>query len=237
MADIDTYIATPSGPIKGGLVLIHEIWGLVDHIKQVADRFAAEGYLTYAPDILTHAGMTPQVGAELQQLLRSPDPETRQAAQPLMRERTAPAHDQAYAEWAVPALREVVDELQRQPAIDARIGVLGFCFGGTYSYALAAADERVRTAVAFYGAPPDLDQIPRIGCPVLGIYGGKDERLMKGLPAVRAKMEEAGVDFTVKIYDDAEHAFFNDTAPRYDAEAAADAWQLSLDFLDRHLAG
>ena len=229
MADVDIYIATPSGPIKGGLVLIHEMWGLVDHIKKVADRFAAAGYLTYAPDILTHTGMTPRVGAELQELLQSPDPETRQAAQPRLRERTAPSHDPAYAAWAVPTLREVVDDLQRQPAIDARIGVLGFCFGGSYAYA--------RAAVAFYGAPPDLEQIPRIDCPVLGIYGGQDERLMSGLPDVRAAMESAGIDFTVKIYDDAQHAFFNDTGSRYDADAAADAWQLALDFLDRHLAG
>ncbi|QDP97921.1 dienelactone hydrolase family protein [Microlunatus elymi] len=236
MAGIDSYVATPSGPIKGGLVLIHEIWGLSDHIKQVADRFAGEGYLTYAPDILTHAGVTPKAGEELQRLLASPDPETRQAAQPLMRERTAPAHDPAYAQWAVPALREVVDDLQRRPAIDARIGVVGFCFGGSYTFALAAADERILAAVPFYGSPPDLDQVPRISCPVLGIYGSQDERLMESLPAVRGKMAEAGVDFTVKIYDGAQHAFFNETGNRYDAEAAAHAWQLALDFLDRHLA-
>jgi carboxymethylenebutenolidase len=234
-AEMETYIAKPTGRIKGGLVLIHEIWGLADHIKDVADRFAAEGYLTYAPDILSKAGITPKVGEELLELLSSPDEETRLAAQPAMRERMAPAHDPQYAEWAVSALRTVVDELAAQPGVDGRIGVLGFCFGGSYSFALAAADDRIRAAVPFYGSPPDLDQMAEIGCPVLAIYGSEDERLMQGLPAVQGKAAEVGVDLTTQVYDGAAHAFFNDTGPRYDPESAADAWRLALGFLDQHL--
>lgn len=233
--DIEIYRAVPEGEIRGGLVLIHEIWGLVDHIKEVADRFAAEGYLTFAPDILSKAGITPEAGRELLELVQNPDEKVRVAAQPLMRERTAPAHDPAYGAWAVSALQGVVDELAAQPGVDGRIAVLGFCFGGSYSFALAAADRRIRAAVPFYGAPPDPEKIPDISCPVLAIYGEDDERLMSGLPEVTERMREADIDFTVKVYEGAGHAFFNDTGSRYDPEAAADAWRLSLDFLKQHL--
>lgn len=232
---IEVYRADPPGEVRGGLIVIHEIWGLADHIKQVADRFAAEGYLVYAPDILSKAGITPQAGQELMDLMQNPDEKVRVAAQPLMRERMAPAHDPEYGAWAVSALQQVVDALIEQPGVDGRIAVLGFCFGGSYSFALAAADRRIRAAVPFYGAPPDPERIGDISCPVLAIYGGEDERLMQGLPEVRRRMEGTGVDATIKVYDGAGHAFFNDTGSRYDADATADAWRLTLDFLRRHL--
>ncbi|SDS26761.1 dienelactone hydrolase family protein [Microlunatus soli] len=232
---IEVFKAIPSGEIKGGLLLIHEIWGLVDHIRDVAGRFAEQGYLTYAPDILSKAGMTPKIGQELVELSNDPDEEKRVTVQPLMREKAAPAFDPEYAEWAVATLRGVVDELADQPGVDGRLAVLGFCFGGTYSFALAAADDRIKAAVPFYGAPADLGAVSAIGCPVLAIYGDQDERLMTGLPDVEAAMKAAGVDFTAKVYPGAAHAFFNDAGPRYDEKAATDAWQLSLDFLRRSL--
>lgn len=235
MTEIEIHRAVPDGEIKGGLVLIHEIWGLADHIRQVADRFAGAGYLTYAPDILSKAGITPQAGAELAELLHHPDEKVRVEAQPRFREAMAPAQDPAYAAWAVDALRGVVDELAEQPGVDGRLAALGFCFGGSYTFALAAADDRIKAAVPFYGAPPDLDKVSTISCPVLAIYGEDDPRLMEGLPQVEAAMKQAGVDFTAKVYPGAGHAFFNDTGSRYDADAAADAWRRSLDFLDRTL--
>ena len=233
--EFEIYRAVPTGEVRGGVVLIHEIWGLADHIKRVADRFAAEGYLCYAPDILSKAGITPQAGQELLELVQNPDEQVRVAAQPRFRERMAPTHDPEYGAWAVSALQQVVEELAARPGVEGRIGVVGFCFGGSYSFALAAADRRIRAAVPFYGAPPDTDRIRDISCPVLAIYGADDERLMNGLPEVTDRMQEAGVDFTVKVYEGAGHAFFNDTASRYNADAAADAWRLTLDFLQRHL--
>lgn len=234
-AEIEVFKAIPTGEIKGGLVLIHEIWGLVDHIRDVAGRFAAEGYLTYAPDLLSKAGMTPKIGQELIELSKDPDEEKRVTAQPLMREKAGPAFDPEYAGWAVEALRSVVDDLAAQPGVDDRLAVLGFCFGGTYSFALAATDDRIKAAVPFYGAPADLTKVSSIGCPVLALYGDQDERLMTGLSDVEAAMKGAGVDFTSKVYPGAAHAFFNDAGPRYDEAAARDAWRLSLDFLERSL--
>jgi len=234
---LSVYRAEPVGELRGALIVIHEIWGLVDHIKNVADRYAAEGYLVIAPDILSHGGITPEVGAELAALSRSSSEEERASAQPMMREKMTPVRQPEYAAWAVAALKEVVDYLEAQPGVDGRIGVLGFCFGGTYSFALAAADSRIRGAVPFYGAPPETTDLVHLDCPVLALYGETDERLIDSLPDVTARMKDAGVDFGAHVYPGAGHAFFNDTNPvTYRPEVAADAWTRSLDFLRGSLA-
>ena len=231
---VSAYRAEPAGVPRGGLIVIHEIWGLVEHIKNVADRFAAEGYLAIAPDILSVIGLTPEVGAELHALQTEPDEAKRLAGQPRMRELFSGMRSPDFAAGAVASLRKVVDYLESQPGVDGRIAVTGFCFGGTYSFALVAADPRVRAAVPWYGSAPPPEDIARIASPVLAIYGSIDERLMAALPEVTAAMADSGVDFTPKVYEGAKHAFFNDTGSNYDRDAAADAWSLALEFLDKH---
>jgi len=237
LGETSAYVATPPGDVRGGLVLIHEIWGLVDHIKTVADRFAAEGYVVIAPDILGPSGVTPEIGAELFGLVFNADEKTRTDAQPLLREKLAPSHAPEYAGWAVSVLTTAVDYLERQPGVQKRIAVAGFCFGGSYSFALAAADPRIRAAVPFYGYPPESTSVATIGCPVLALYGDADERLMESLPALTAAMADARVTFTAQTYEGAGHAFFNDTNPTtYVEDAAADAFARSLAFLHTNLA-
>ena len=237
LGGVATYRAEPSGPPRGGLIVIHEIWGLVPHIRDIADRFAAEGYLVLAPDLLSAAGITPEVGEELGRLQREPDDAKRLDGQALMREKTAPIREPGFAAEVVARLRRLVDALAAEPGIDGRIAVTGFCFGGTYGFALAAADDRVRAAVPFYGTAPDAAAIARIACPVLALYGEDDPRIMATLPQTRQHMADAGVAFTEKIYAGARHAFFNDTNPvAYDAEAARDAWTRTLHFLATHLS-
>lgn len=233
---VTAYRAEPQVPPRGGLVLIHEIWGLVPHIRDVADRYAREGYLVFAPDLLSDAGITPEVGAELDALRHEPDEQKRLAGQALLREKMAPLNEPAFAVEAVTKLRHVVDALAAEPGIKGRIAVTGFCFGGTYAFALAAADSRVRASIPFYGVAPDAETVARIGCPVLALYGEDDPRVMATLPETRQSMTDAGVAFTEKIYPGARHAFFNDTNPSsYDEVAAADAWARSLAFLATHL--
>jgi carboxymethylenebutenolidase len=228
---IAAYRAEAVGELRGALIVIHEIWGLVDHIKDVADRFAAEGYLVIAPDILSRGGITPEIGIEIAKLMAGSD-EDRTAAQPLMREKMAPVNVPEYAAWAVGALKSVVDYLEAQPGVEGRIGVTGFCFGGSYSFALAAADRRIRGAVSFYGSPPESAELAHIDCPVFALYGENDERLIQSLPDVTQRMHDAGVQFVFHVYANAGHAFFNDTNPvSYRKEAAADAWTRSLEFL------
>ncbi|WP_165310922.1 dienelactone hydrolase family protein [Microbacterium protaetiae] len=229
------YLARPAQQPRGGLVLIHEIWGLTDHIIDVADRFAAEGYVVIAPDILSHAGVEPALGQELFALMNSKDEGARTAGQPRMREALAASHAPEYAAWATGALTAAVDHLDEQPGVDGRIGAVGYCFGGTYAFLLAAADARVRAVVPFYGTAPDAERIQNIQAAVLAFYGGTDTALMQALPVVRQDMTASGVDFTPVVYDRAAHAFFNDTGARYDADAAADAWQRTMAFLALHL--
>jgi carboxymethylenebutenolidase len=234
---LSAYRAEPAGELRGALVVIHEIWGLVDHIKSVADRYAAEGYLVVAPDILSHGGVSPEVGLEINRLMFSASEEDRAKAQPLLREKMAPAQSPEFAQWAVGSLKKVVDYLDAQPGVDGRIGVLGFCFGGTYSFALAAADSRVRGAVPFYGAPPETADLAHLDCPVLALYGETDERLISSLPDVTQRMKDAGAEFVSHVYPGAGHAFFNDTnSVMYRPEVAADAWKRSLEFLRATLA-
>ncbi|MCU1558221.1 MAG: dienelactone hydrolase family protein [Microbacteriaceae bacterium] len=235
--EFPAYIARPDGDPKGGLIVIHEIWGLVDHIMAVADRFAAEGYLVVAPDLLSSVGIEAQVGAELSAIMRSPDERVRTEGQPRLRDAFAPIQAPEYGTWAVTALRSSVDFLAAQTGIDGRIGVVGFCFGGSYSFALAVADPRVRAAVPFYGAPPDLADVAKVTAPILAIYGEDDQRLMDSLPEVTAAMQAAGVRFSRQIYEGAGHAFFNDANPHaYRPDAAADAWRRTLEFLGAELA-
>lgn len=230
------HVAEPQGEVRGAVVVIHEVWGLVDHITGVADRFAAQGYLAVAPDLLSHVGIEAHLGRELHQIMSSPDEQVRSEGQPRLREALAPLHAPGFAAWAVAALRATVDLAAEQPGVEGRIAVVGFCFGGTYAFALAAADPRIRAAVPFYGAPPEAGDLDRITAPVLAFYGEQDERILSTLPGVTVRMRDAGVDFRPHVYPKVGHAFFNDSNERtYDAATAADAWRRTLTFLDESL--
>ena len=232
------YLAEAQGEVRGGLVVIHEIWGLADHIKDVADRCAAEGFTAIAPDLLSHVGVDAEIGQELRDIMFSPDERVRSEGQPRLREATSAMYAPEFASWAVPALRRTVDALAEQADVDGRIGVVGFCFGGSYSFTLATVDERVRAAVPFYGSPPATADLGSITAPVLAFYGERDERILATLPQVTEGMRDAGVDFRPHVYPGVGHAFFNDTNPlTYDAATADDAWARALAFLDESLNG
>jgi carboxymethylenebutenolidase len=233
---VECYLAEPEGEPKGGLIVIHEVWGLVEHTKDVADRFAAEGYLVLAPELLGDTAMTPELAAELQAKLF--DPAQRSAIQPKLREVMAPLHAPGFADRTVASLQACFDHLFADPALAGRVAVTGFCFGGTYSFSLAAREPRLRAAVPFYGhADLPAEALRNIDCPVLAFYGEKDAALVDKLPELRDRMEAAGVDFTPVVYPGTGHAFFNDTNGwTYDAEAAEDAWQRTLAFLDKAFA-
>jgi carboxymethylenebutenolidase len=235
-ANLTAYVATPAGEVKGALVLIHEIWGLVPNITNIADRFADEGYLVIAPDILSGIGIVPEVGLELQSLLFSADEQTRSDAQPVLRDRMAPARVPEYAIWAIAALKKAVDHVATAPGVNGRIAVTGFCFGGGYAFALAGADSRITAAVPFYGQAPASADVTTISCPVLAFYGDQDASLMATLPAVTTQLTDAGVDFRTQVFPGVGHAFFNDTnSMTYDVKAAAAAWQMTLAFLAEEL--
>lgn len=228
---VSAYRAEPAGTPRGGLVVIEEIWGLVPHIRSIADRFAAEGYLVLAPELLD--GLLGDAdGQALMEARNDPDEARRTAVQPWLRELFSGMQAPGFAAGAVSKLRRLVDALDAAPGVDGRIGVVGFCFGGTYAFELAAADPRARAAVPFYGSAPSAEDIARIACPVRAFYGARDERLIDALPGVEHAFAAAGADFEAIVYPDAGHAFFNDTNPHaYRPDDAADAWTRATAFL------
>lgn len=231
------YVVRPRKEVKGGLIVIHEVWGLTDHIKSVADRYADEGYHVIAPELLGEIGITAGLAGQLQEELF--DPERRAAAQPKIRELMAPINVPGFAGQTTAKVQECFDYLAAQEDVGERVGVTGFCFGGTYSFALAVQQSKLRVAVPFYGhADYSFQELAEIQCPILAFYGENDERLMAQLPELKAKMLEAGVDFTAQVYRDAGHAFFNDTNRfAYNKVAAKDAWEKALEFIDKSFQG
>lgn len=117
-----------------------------------------------------------------------------------------------------------------------KVAVMGFCFGGTYSFSLAANQPSLDAAVVFYGHPPQENDISKIRCPILAFYSENDSPLMESLPALQEMMEKNNVTFKFKVYKGCGHAFFNDQNPKmYNAEAAKSAWMEVVDFLKKNL--
>jgi carboxymethylenebutenolidase len=228
------YSYLDDGKKHPGLILIEEVWGVNEHIKSVADRLAAEGYSVLSPELLPE-GLLAVLTPELQQDLF--DPEKRNEVQPKLRAAMQPVMQPEYAKGTIATLKACVDYLLADENVNGAVGVLGFCFGGTYSFHLAANDPRVKVAVPFYGQPPIESEIPNIACPILALYGDQDANLMQSLPAFKEDMKKTGKSFEAVVYPGAGHAFFNDTNPRaYNREAADDAWQKTLAFLKANLA-
>ena len=204
-----------------------------EHIRAVADRFAAEGYSVLSPELLPEgllAILTPQLQQDLF------DPEKRNEVQPKLRAAMQPTMQPEYATGTLATLTACVDYLLADKHVNGEVGVLGFCFGGTYAFHLAAHDPRIKLAVPFYGQPPTEAEIPNIMCPMLAFYGDQDANLMQSLPAFKENMAKAGKSFETVVYPGAGHAFFNDTNPRaYNREAADDAWKKALAFLKENL--
>lgn len=229
------YLAEPASQPKGGLVVIHEVWGLTDHIKDVADRFAAAGYRALALNLISETDLEQHMTPDMPNNLFNP--KTRNEVQPVLRKIMAPIQSDEFARRTIAKLKLCVDYLTKDAALKDRLGVVGFCFGGTYSFQLAANEPRLKAAVPFYGhANFSVGQLSQINCPILAFYGEKDEALMSALPELKEHMKIAGVDFKSKVYPGCGHAFFNDTNPyAYNEAAAKDAWIKTLEFLGSRL--
>ena len=229
--DTPVYVSKPDGEIKGGLIIIHEIWGLNDHTRDVADRYAKQGYLVYAPDVLSDTRFK-QEAAKLQQDMFNP--EKREETMKKMREVMAPVQAPEFALKTGESLKRVFDHLYNREETKQKVAVLGFCFGGTYSFGLAVAEPRLIAAVPYYGhADQPVGELKNIQARILAFYGEKDEALVSKLPDLENRMHEAGVDFSYKVYPNCAHAFFNDTNPfTYNEEAAKDSWNSTQEFLE-----
>lgn len=233
--NITTYLAQPTGTPKGGIVVIHEVWGLNDHTKNIADRFAAEGYIALAPDLLSDTVNLPEARKMQEDLF---NPKTRNEVQPKLRALMTPMHDPAFGELTLTRIRECFNHLFAMEELNERIAVVGFCFGGTYSYTLAVNEPRLKLAVPFYGHNSyGVEDLKRISCPVRAFYGQNDEGLMSALPNLKEEMKAAGVDYEATVYPNCGHAFFNDTNKySYNQAAATDSWKRTLEYLQKYVA-
>jgi carboxymethylenebutenolidase len=223
---VDAYLAMPDSTPKGAIIVIHEVWGLMDHIKSIAHRFAKEGYIALAPELLKVLDLKSDEATKLQQDLFNP--ETRNNVQPRLRELMAPIQEPEFGEKTAGRIKACFDYLYNLPEANKSVAIIGYCFGGTYSFALATKEPRLKIALPFYGhSDQPVEELKNIKCPVRAFYGENDENLMSKLPDLKQRMADAGVDFESKVYPDAGHAFFNDSNPyAYNEAAAKDAWTL-----------
>lgn len=209
------YLALPPGDGPWpGVVVIQEWWGLDDHIKSVADRFAAEGFAAIAPDL--YNGKVAKEPDEAQKL------------------RMALIWDDALA-VIQGAINYLVGQAQVSPK---EVGVVGFCMGGGLTWHAAAKLDHVGAVAPFYGGGPEMtdEEVARIKAPVLAIFGELDQGVSPEVARRREEqMNKAGVPHETIVYPGAEHAFFNDTRVRYHPEAAADAWQRTVTLFKRAL--
>lgn len=208
------YLAIPESGTGAGVIVIQEWWGLVPHIKRVADRFAAAGFVALAPD-LYHGRTT-----------TSPD----EAGKLMMA---------LNIEQTEKDLRGAINYLLAHESVAGdRVGTLGFCMGGALSLYAASKNEQVSACVVFYGAHPKVKpDLEKLRAPLLGLYAERDTfATPEGGRALVAKLKALGKEAEIHVYDDADHAFFNDERPEvYKPDAAADAWQRTVRFLREHL--
>jgi carboxymethylenebutenolidase len=202
-----------AGEARPGIIVIQEWWGLNDHIKDVARRFAAEGFVVLAPD-LYHG----EVATE-------PD-EARKLVMEL---------DMAEA---VKEIQQAIAYLQAQDFVSSdKVGVVGYCMGGGLVLQTALAEEDVGAGVVYYGRPLEPDQAQQVTAPTLTFIGTEDNIPVDAVEAMHAGFDEAGIKNEFVVYEGAQHAFFNDTRESsYDAEASADAWPKTLDWFREHLS-
>jgi carboxymethylenebutenolidase len=205
--------ANASGKLSGILV-VHENRGLNPHIEDVARRLALDNFVAFAPDALTPLGGYPgndEKAAELFGKL-----------------------DQAKARNDFVAAAKY---LQGLPECTGKIGVVGFCYGGTITNMLATRLPDLGAAVPFYGGQPSAADAAKIKAPLLLHYASDDPRIDDGWPAYEAALKAAGVKYQVFFYPNTGHGFNNDTTPRYNAEAAKLAWSRTVDFFNKNLRG
>ncbi len=206
-------IALPEGSGAAPcLVLVQEWWGVNDHIRDLADRFAAAGFVTLAPDL--YHGVATKDPTEAARLMNELD-----------------------GKRAMDDIAGAVAALAAHPRSNGKVGITGFCMGGAYTFAATSAIPALAAAVPFYGIPPmerlDFDKMK---APILAHVATRDEWVtVPKAQALKASIDAHHGSMKLEIYE-ADHAFFNDTRPTvYAPEAAKLAWERTLAFLHHHL--
>jgi carboxymethylenebutenolidase len=220
-APIHTWVVYPERKDKAGVVLlIHEIYGLSDWIRGVADQLAKDGFIAVAPDLISglgrNGGGTDSVASrdDVVKLVRGLSPAD------------ANARLDAVRAWAM-----------RIPAANGRTATIGFCWGGARSFGYAAAQPALDAAVVYYGTSPETAELTRVNAPVLGHYGGDDARVNATIPPAEAEMKRLGKTYEPHVYEGAGHGFLRQQDGREGANlrATQEAWPRTVAFLKERL--
>ena len=225
-------VKTSSGPVRawivyperkdkaGVVIVIHEIYGLSDWIRGVADQLARDGFIAVAPDLIfghgPGGGGTDAAGSrdDVVKLIRGLTPEE------------VTSRLNAVRDWAI-----------KLPAANGRSATIGFCWGGGQSFSYAAAQPGLNAAVVYYGVSPDAAALAKVRAPVLGLYGGDDARVDATIPPAEAEMKKLGKTFEAHINDGAGHGFLRAQTERDGAneKATRQAWPRTVAFLRDNL--
>lgn len=211
--NIAIYLSRPIVPNKRpAVIIVHEWWGLNDHVRGIADRYAKMGYVVAAPDLF--GGVVAKDRNEAMALAQSVTPES-----------------------SSKILSSTVEYLRRWDFVSSKIGLQGFCFGGTHAFNFICESKKITAAVIFYASvlPPE-EKLGDIACPVLLVYGDKDHAIKPDqLHDLEATMKELKKNVQLELYEGAGHAFANDTGQNYNAEAAKKAWAETDKFFGTYL--
>ncbi len=204
------HVARPDADTAAAVLLIHEWWGINDHIRDIAGRFAKEGFLCIAPDLFR--GKTATNTDEASKLMQ---------------------------ELAIEDGMETINEAISEAKIayqTQKFGIIGFCMGGTFALRAACEIEELAAAAPFYGDIPPEDVLQNLRAPTLFIAGSRDGWInAEKVKALKDAAKKFELPVEAKVYD-ADHAFFNNTRPAvYDADASADSWRRVLDLFKKHL--
>jgi carboxymethylenebutenolidase len=210
---LPAYVTKPAeakGP-SAGVIIIHDWWGLGNYVKKVADRLGSAGYVGIAPDLY------------LGKLAANPDEARKLSSE------VAPTVAKKFLDVTITYLS----------ALDvAKVGIMGFCFGGTVAFNYLCDSKDLRAGVMFYAThPPSEEQLRNITAPLLIIYGDQDHSVEpEQAKQLELTLKSMGKDATLLMYAGAPHAFFNDeNKQNYRPEAAKDAWEKTVEFLNPRL--
>jgi carboxymethylenebutenolidase len=255
---IDALFARPLAAQEAlpAVVVVQEIWGVDLHVQDLVARFATAGYAAIAPDLYSRGGRPAELEPGRVEAVKAfldsipptswSDASARSAALAVRpddeRARLGPTLDRLMApqrpiaRW-VGDLRATLEWLCEMPETsECRIGIVGFCLGGALAALLATEEPALSAAAVFYGQMPPPERAADVRCPILGLFGGEDARVLATVPPFAQAMAAVGNRFEQHVYPATPHAFFNDTRRSFRVDAARDAWWRVLRFLAETLA-
>jgi carboxymethylenebutenolidase len=217
-AKVHTWVVYPERKDKAPVVIvIHEIFGMTDWVRAVADQLAADGFIAVAPDLLSgkgpNGGGTESLGEGARAAIGKLD-----------------------ANEVAQRLDAVREHALAFPSVSGKSATIGFCWGGAKSFDYATRQPKLNAAVVYYGSPPKDDAMAKTACPVLGLYGQDDNRITSTIDATKKSMADAGKSYTPHIFEGAGHGFLRQQSQREaNAKAAQQAWPETIAFLKKNL--